>query len=77
MDAVDDDNQDGNYRRRNNERGDYSSPRREIRGMGQQQGAYAPQVPQSTLQQKFKESLWQIGAADVRFPALAWTTTRS
>ncbi|KAK4700512.1 nuclear cap-binding protein subunit 1, partial [Phenoliferia sp. Uapishka_3] len=79
----DDESQDGNYRRRNNERGDYSAPRRDIRGMGGNggggggmQGGYAPQVAQSTLHQKFKDSLWQLGAAEeydpvVELPILA------
>ncbi|KAL8276473.1 hypothetical protein RQP46_011123 [Phenoliferia psychrophenolica] len=69
----DDESQDGNYRRRNNERGDYSSPRRDIRGMGGNSGGgggYGAQVPQSTLLQKFKDALWQIGNTDEYDPVL-------
>lgn len=56
---ADDDYNDQNSRRRNNERGDYSAPRRDERPQG------GPPAGNSGVQQRFKDDVWKLGSAEV------------
>lgn len=59
--TAEDDYNDNNYRRRNNERGDYSSQPRQMVGMGGGRDGAQP-GSLSSLHQKFKNSWWKLGA---------------